>query len=138
MAKSRKSIYAEKEKDFLARNLDQLRTFFTSKIKKIFIKLRQMFVKVLILNYFDPKYHICIEISAISYVIGKILCQYILDNLSWWHLVIFFFWKMIFANIQYKTYDRKLLAIVEAFKTWSHYLKTCKYQVLRLIDYNNF
>ena len=36
----------------------------------------------------------------------------------------------------YETHDRKLLASVEAFKTWRHYLKGCKYEVFILTDYN--
>ena len=44
---------------------------------------------------------------------------------------------MILAETQYKTYNSKLLAIVEAFKTWLHYLKGCKHEVLMLTNYNN-
>ncbi len=45
---------------------------------------------------------------------------------------------MIPAEIRYETHDGKLLAIVEAFKTWRHYLEGCKYEVLVLTDHNNF
>ena len=38
---------------------------------------------------------------------------------------------------RYETHDGKLLAIVEAFKTWRHYLKGCKYKVFVLTDHNN-
>ena len=41
------------------------------------------------------------------------------------------------AKTWYKTYDGKLLAIVEAFKTWRHYLEGCKHKVLMLINHNN-
>ena len=44
---------------------------------------------------------------------------------------------MILAETQYKTQDGELLAIVEAFKTWRHYLEDCKYEVLVLTNYNN-
>ena len=44
---------------------------------------------------------------------------------------------MIPAEIWYKTHDGELLAIVEAFKTWRHYLKGCKHKVLVLTDHNN-
>ncbi len=44
---------------------------------------------------------------------------------------------MIPAETRYETYDGELLAIVEAFKTWRHYLEGCKYEVLMLIDHNN-
>ena len=45
---------------------------------------------------------------------------------------------MILAETWYKTHNGKLLAIVEAFKTWRHYLAGCKHEVLNLTDHNNF
>ncbi len=45
---------------------------------------------------------------------------------------------MISIETQYETHDGKLLAIVEVFKTWKHYLESCKHKVFVLIDHNNF
>ena len=44
---------------------------------------------------------------------------------------------MIPAETRYETHNSELLAIVEAFKTWRHYLKGCKHEVLVLTDHNN-
>ena len=44
---------------------------------------------------------------------------------------------MIPAETRYETHDQELLAIVEAFKTWRHYLEGCKFEVLVLTDQNN-
>ena len=44
---------------------------------------------------------------------------------------------MILAETWYETHNKELLAIVKAFKTWKHYLKGCKYEVLMLIGQNN-
>ena len=44
---------------------------------------------------------------------------------------------MIPAETRYETHDGELLAIVEAFYTWRHYLESCKQEVLVLTDYNN-
>ena len=44
---------------------------------------------------------------------------------------------MIPTETWYKTYNVELLAIVETFKTWRHYLEGCKHEVFILIDYNN-
>ena len=49
----------------------------------------------------------------------------------------YYFQKMIPGKTWYKTQDGELLAIVEAFKTWRHYLESCKHEVLVLTDYNN-
>ncbi len=44
---------------------------------------------------------------------------------------------MIPAETRYKTHNGELLAIVEAFNTWKHYLEGCKHKVLMLTDHNN-
>ena len=44
---------------------------------------------------------------------------------------------MIPAKTWYKTHDGELLAIVEIFKTWPHYLEGYKHKVLVLTNYNN-
>ena len=44
---------------------------------------------------------------------------------------------MIPAETRYETHDNELLAIVEAFKTWSHYLEGCKHEVLVLTNHKN-
>ena len=70
-----------------------------------------------ILNYFDPERHIQIETDASDYTISKIFSQLTSDNLGQWYLITFFFRKMIFFETWYETYNGKLLAIVEVFKT---------------------
>ncbi len=44
---------------------------------------------------------------------------------------------MILVETRYETHDGELLAILEVFKTWRHYLEGCKHEVLVLTDYNN-
>ena len=76
-----------------------------------------MFVEAPILNHFDPKHHIQIEMDVLGYAICRILSQLTADDLGWWHQVAFFFRKMILAETWYEIYDGELLAIIEAFKT---------------------
>lgn len=45
---------------------------------------------------------------------------------------------MIFTKIDYETYNSKLLAIIEAFKSRNHYLEGFKHKVIVFIDQNNF
>ncbi len=136
-AKSKKWIRAEKVEASRAKNLDQSGSFLTPEARKAFTKLRQAFVEALILNQFDPECHIRIETDASGYAIGGILSQLTSDNSDQWHLVAFFSRKKISVETRYETYDGELLAIVEAFKTWRHYLESYKYKVLVLTDYNN-
>ena len=44
---------------------------------------------------------------------------------------------MISTETRYETHDQELLAIIEAFKTWHHYLEGCKYEIFVLTDHNN-
>ena len=111
--------------------------FLHSEAKLTFITLKQAFFKAPILHHFDPKRHIWIEMDALSYAIGEVLSQLTLDDSGRWHLMAFFSCKMILAETRYKTYDRELLAIVEAFKTWRYYLEGSRHEFLILTDHNN-
>jgi len=48
---------------------------------------------------------------------------FIIDENNEVHLVIFHSQTFIFAELNYDTYDKKLLAIFEAFRIWYHYFK---------------
>ncbi len=136
-AKSKKWIRAEKAEASRAKNLGQSGLFFTADARRAFAELRQAFLEAPILNHFDPKRHIRIETDASDYAIGRVLSQLTSDDSGRWHLVVFFSRKMIPTETRYETHDGKLLAIVEAFKTWRHYLEGCKHEILVLIDHNN-
>ena len=113
----------------------------TPDAREVFNQLRQAFTKAPILRHFDPECHIRIETDASGYAIGGVLSQLTSDHLTsdqgQWHPVAYFSRKMIPAETRYETHDGELLAIVEAFKTWRHYLEGCKHEVLVLTDYNN-
>ena len=91
--------------------------FLTPGAKLMFTKVRQAFLKALILYHFDPEHHIRIETDASDYAIGRVLSQLTSDDLGRWHPVAFFSQKMILAETRYETHNGELLAIIEAFKT---------------------
>ena len=111
--------------------------FLTPGVKLAFTKLRQAFSKAPILHHFDLERHIQIETDISGYAIGGVFSQLTLDNLGRWHPVAFFFCKIILAETRYETNDGKFLAIVEAFKTWRHYLKGSWHEVFVLTNHNN-
>ena len=124
--------------------------FLTFGTREAFNQLRQVFTKAPILWHFDSECHIWIETDASCYAIGRVLSQLTSDHLTsdsdlistksdfgQWYPVVYFFRKIIPAEIWYKTHDGKLQAIVEAFKTWRHYLEGCKHEVFVLNDHNN-
>ena len=111
--------------------------FLTSRARKAFTELRQAFVKAPILHHFDLERHIRVETDVSGYAIGGVLSQLTSDDLGRWHPVAFFSRKMIPAETRYETHNGELLAIVEAFKTWRHYLEGSQHEVLVLTNYNN-
>ena len=112
--------------------------FLTPGSRLAFTKLKQAFVKALILYHFDPKSYIRIGTDISSYAIGGVFIQLTLDDLGQWHPVAFFSCKIILAETRYKTHDGEFLAIVKDFKTWKHYLEGFQHEVLIFIDHNNF
>ena len=110
--------------------------YLTSDAKKAFDQLHQAFTKAPIFQHFDLEQYIEFETDASGHAIGRVLSQ-LTNDLSQWHLLAYFLRKMIPAKTWYKTYDGELLAIVEAFKTWRHYLEDCKHEALVLTDHNN-
>ena len=124
--------------------------FLTPNAKKVFNHLWRAFIKAPILRHFDLKSHIRIETDASSYAIGRVLSQLNLDSnippnnsnsdksdFDQWHPIAYFFRKMIPVETWYKTYNTELLAIVETFKAWRHYLEGCKYKIHVLTNHNN-
>ena len=114
--------------------------FLTPDAKKAFNHLRLAFIEAPILRHFDPESHIRIETDASGYAIGGVSSQLNLDShapSNQWHPVAYFYRKMIPVETRYETHNAELLAIVEAFKTWRHYLAGCKPEVLVLTDHNN-
>ena len=110
--------------------------YLTLDAKKPFDQLRQAFTKAPILQHFDLEQYIQVKTDASGYAIGGVLSQLTNDS-GRWHRVAYFLHKMIPSKTRYKTHNGELLAIVEAFKTWQHYLEGCKYKVLVLTDHNN-
>ena len=111
--------------------------FLTLGAKLVFTKLRQAFLKALILYHFNSERHIRIETDVLTYAIGGVFSQLTLDDLGQWYLVAFFLRMMIPAETRYETHNGELLTIVEAFKTWKHYLEGSQHKVLVLTNYHN-
>ena len=159
LAKSQKLFKSSKFKGKISKKLSKIEnsptfdakdsgsSFLTPEARLAFNCLPLAFTKALILWHFDPKSHIRIKTDILGYAIGSILSQLAfgtsLDgiatktDLGQWHPVAFFSRKIIPAETWYKTHNGKLLAILEAFKTWCHYLEGWKYEIFVLTDHNN-
>ena len=112
-----------------------LASFLTSEAKKSFQKLKKAFCKELVLQHFDMSKPISLETDISGKTIGGVLCQQDIDKN--WHPVAYYLCKMLPAERNYEIHDAELLAIVEGFKTWRHYLEGAAYTILVLTDHNN-
>ncbi len=54
-----------------------------------------------------------LEINVLDYIINIYISQS--DNKRWLRLIIFYFRKMISAELNYEIYDKKLLVIIIMF-----------------------
>ncbi len=75
----------------------------------------------LVLHHFDFKHQTILKINVSSYVKDEILSQY--NNESVLHSMIFYSKSMVFAEINYHIYDKKLLIIIQCFEHWYTKLK---------------
>jgi len=67
-----------------------------------------------IFRYFDQNKETILETDSFNYVNDDILSQY--DDKETLHLMIYYSKNLSFAECNYKIYDKKLLAIIQAFE----------------------
>ena len=125
-----------KEKPFGFKR-DQLKEFtLPQDAREAFQKLKKLFSSVPLLRHFDPKLKIRVEPDASGSAVAAIISQLQEDD-SQWHPVAFWSRKMQASEINYDTHDAELLAIVEAFKQWRHYLEGSRYPITVMSDHAN-
>ena len=104
-------------------------------MQEAFERLKQLFVKELILQMFDSRRLTVMKVNASDQVLDSVLSQKNeLENL---HPVVFHSHKFTDSELNYEIHDKKLLAIVEAFKQWKTYLKESKNLVQIYTDHKN-
>ena len=122
--------------NIISNSAKNVSNYLTPDTKKASDQLRQGFTETPILQHFNPERYIQVETDVSRHAISGVPNQ-LTNDLGRWHLVAYFLHKMIFDKTWYKTHNSELLAIVEAFKTWRHYLKSYKHKVFVLTDHNN-
>ena len=123
------------KKTFTKRLSKQFNDFFTSQTYRVFVKLRNVFLKTSIFIHFDSKKFIRVKIDVFNKIIEIIFTQQ--NNENHWHFVIFVFKKFILAKMNYEIHDKKFLTIVHVFKIWRYYFFEFQHDVLILIDHQN-
>ena len=110
----------------------------TLEAQDVFNTLKTAFLQAPVLIHFDPEKPIRVETDASGWAIGAILTQPgTTPDDSHWHPVAYFSRKMTSPEQNYETHDGEMLAIVEAFKQWRHYLEGARHQILVLTDHHN-
>ncbi|SLM41164.1 gag polymerase env [Lasallia pustulata] len=94
--------------------------FLSPEAQMAFRVLVRAFTTALFLQHFDVTLPIRLKTDASGYAISGILSQKHPDG---WRVTAYFSQKMIPAEQKYKTHDGELLAIVESFQHWRHFLE---------------
>ena len=106
------------------------------KAKEAFERLKAAFTKAPLLRHFNPELRIRVETDASGFAISGIISQLQEDD-GHWHPIAFWSRKMTDTERRYEAHDGELLAIVEVFKHWRHYLEGSRYPVVVKSDHAN-
>ncbi len=98
-----------------------------------FDNLKKQVSSVSVLHHFDLKRQAILKIDALNYVKDEILSQY--DDEKVLHLMTFYSKSMIFAEINYHIYDKKLLIIIQCFEHWWFELKCTELLIQMFINH---
>jgi hypothetical protein len=105
------------------------------KAQAAFDTLKMAFTSTPVLIHPDPTKPFIVETYASDFALGVILSQSGIDGLL--HLVAFYSQKLTNAEINYRVYDKELLAIITTFKQWRPYLARAQHRVQVLTDHKN-
>ncbi|KAI0992227.1 hypothetical protein K3495_g15959, partial [Podosphaera aphanis] len=100
-----------------------------------FLRIKKAFKDGSMLAHFDPRRQTVLETDASDFVTAAILSQY--DEAGVLRPVAFMSKKMIPAECNYEIFDKELLAIVNAFETWTAELGSVEASTLILTDHKN-
>ena len=76
--------------------------------------LKTKFTTVPILIAFDPEKEIIVKIDALDYALSRTISQ--IGNNRKLHLIAFYLRKLTLVELNYKIYNKELLAIIECLK----------------------
>ncbi len=95
--------------------------------------MKKRMTEASILRHFDQNKETILETNSFNYVNDDILSQY--DDEETLHSMIYYSKNLSFAECNYEIYDKKLLAIIQAFKHWWSELKLTKLSIKIFINH---
>ena len=106
-----------------------------SECEDAFNTLKSAFTSDVILCYYNSDLKLVVKTDASDYVSEEILSQY--DENDVFHPITYFFKKHSSAKYNYEIYNKKLMAIICAFKEWRPELKGSLTSVKVITDHKN-
>ena len=104
----------------------------TIEAKKAFKHLKEAFTSASFLAHINPENTFTIEAHASDFSLGNILSQLGEEEQS--HSVAFHARIVNVEEINYKVHDKELLAVVESFEQWRHFLEGLPHQIIIYSD----
>jgi len=98
-----------------------------------FDHMKKRMTEVSILRHFDQNRETILETDSFDYVNDDILSQY--DDEETLHPMIYYSKNLSLAECNYEIYDKKLLAIIRAFKHWRPELKLTELLIKMFTDH---
>ena len=107
--------------------------------RKAFKELKGAFLTVPILIHYNSDLPCRVETDASGIAVCGILSQQAPneDGKAHWRPIAFFSRKLSSAERNYHTHDQELLAVVESFREWRHYLQGSKHPFELFTDHDN-
>src|SRR5277367_5639290 len=108
---------------------------WSSEAQAAFDKLKSLFTCAPILHHFDPELPVTLYADSSGFAVSGIVSQPDANDIL--HPIAFWSRKCIPAECNYDIHDREMLAIVECFKHWRHYLEGSKHPIHVRSDHKN-
>jgi hypothetical protein len=99
----------------------------TQEMKDAIQALKLAFTSTPVLRHYDPALPVEIEPDASDYALGSVMSQRGPDGKL--HPIAFHSRKLTPAEMNYEIYDKELLAIVDCFEKWRHYLEGAQHRI---------
>ncbi|KAH6589502.1 hypothetical protein BASA50_009995 [Batrachochytrium salamandrivorans] len=109
--------------------------FYQTEIRKAILDLKNAFSVGDFLAHPDDSRPFILETDASDFAISGILSQY--DDQDSLRPVAFYSRQMNDAERNYEIYDKELLAVVDSFKHWRHFLQGGLHPIMVLCDHKN-
>ena len=108
----------------------------TGEALKSFNELKRFFACAPMLVHYSPMRYIMLECNLFGFAISAILSQ-LIEETGQWHLVVFWSRKMASAEQNYGARESEMLAVVEGYKHWRHYLESATYSIQVVTNHMN-